>query len=446
MSRSRILPGALATDTDRLIRFEREARALASLNHPNIAGIHGLDHVGETRFLVLELVDGLTLAEKLTRGACSVGEALEYTRQIADGLEAAHEKGIVHRDLKPANIMIASSGRVKVLDFGLAKALEAPQVATDPTDSPTLALQRTREGAVLGTAAYMSPEQSRGERVDKRADVWAFGVVLYEMLTGRPAFDGKTVSHILVNVEEREPDWRALPREVPDSVRDLLARCLQKDPALRQRDVGDLRLQLQASTMRSADAGVGIDQRSASDRKRWRTVGALAALAVLAAVVWVYRSVATPLSSIDSIAVLPFVNMSGDTEAEYLSDGITDSLINSLSQLKSLRVSPRNTVFRYKTRSFHAQSAGAGVGRTSGADRTGESARRHARHRRRAGYRRSAQLWGEQYNRKMTDLLTIQSDLAREISDKLRLTLTGDEKLRLANTYTHNTDAYQPAL
>jgi Tol biopolymer transport system component len=228
----KILPEAYASDSDRLARFKREAQVLASLNHPNIGAIHGLEESNGRQTLVLELVGGPTLAERIERGPIPIDEAITVARQIADALEAAHEKGIIHRDLKPSNIKVRPDGTVKVLDFGLAKALESP-------DSPTLAPASTEIGIILGTAAYMSPEQAGGQKVDKRTDIWAFGCVLYELLTGRRAFAGATRSDTIAAILEREPDWKALPLATPASIRRLIERCLTKDPRRRLRDIGD---------------------------------------------------------------------------------------------------------------------------------------------------------------------------------------------------------------
>jgi eukaryotic-like serine/threonine-protein kinase len=241
----KVLPEALAQDAERRARFEREARTLASLNHPGIAMVHGLEETGGVYALVMELVEGSTLAEIIAQGRLPVPDALAIAAQIADALEAAHEQGIVHRDLKPANIKVRPDGTVKVLDFGLAKALEAPDRATDLASSPTImATGRTEAGIILGTAAYMSPEQARGRPVDKRADIWAFGCVLYEMLTGRQAFSGESTTDILAEVVQREPDWSMLPADVPPSIVRLLRRALQKNARERLRDIGDARLEL----------------------------------------------------------------------------------------------------------------------------------------------------------------------------------------------------------
>jgi serine/threonine protein kinase/Tol biopolymer transport system component len=246
----KVLPPEVARDTERLGRFEREARLLGSLNHPNVAAIHGLEEVGSTRFLVLELVDGEDLSERLKRGPIAVEEAREIAIQIAQALEGAHEKGIVHRDLKPANVKLTPDGQVKVLDFGLAKAWTGEGAASgssssaDLSQSPTLVHSGTQAGVILGTAAYMSPEQARGKAVDKRADIWAFGVVLFEMLTGRRLFAGETVSDILAAVLKEEPPWGALPSGLPLTLRRVLRRCLQKQPRDRFHDIADVRLEL----------------------------------------------------------------------------------------------------------------------------------------------------------------------------------------------------------
>ena len=241
----KILPRIFTTDPERLVRFDREARVLAALNHPNIGAIYGLEDVDGVPALILELVDGDTLAEPIARGPTSIGEALIIGRQIAEALEAAHEKGIVHRDLKPANIKITPTGVVKVLDFGLAKAASGDASGPDLTQLPTVTGGGTRDGVILGTAAYMSPEQARGQVVDKRTDIWAFGCVLYEMLTGRAAFARATQTDTLAAIIEREPDWTALPPDVPRAVRALLRRCLEKDPKRRTRDIGDVRLDIE---------------------------------------------------------------------------------------------------------------------------------------------------------------------------------------------------------
>jgi serine/threonine protein kinase len=241
----KVLPEAFAHDPERLSRFQREAKMLAALNHPNIATIHGLEHSDGTHFLIMELVAGETLRERITReGPVAVDEALKIAIQITEALEAAHEKGIIHRDLKPANVKVTPEGKVKVLDFGLAKAFACDMADSNPSQSPTLSAVATMQGVLLGTAAYTSPEQARGKAVDKRTDIWAFGCVMFELLTGKQAFAGDDITDILAAVVRAEPDWQGLPAATPVKIRDLLRRCLQKDKALRMRDAGDARIEI----------------------------------------------------------------------------------------------------------------------------------------------------------------------------------------------------------
>ena len=265
----KVLPEAFTQDPDRLARFEREAKVLASLNHPNIAAIHGLEESEGTRALVLELVEGPTLADRIKRGPIPLDEALPIAKQIAEALEAAHEKGIIHRDLKPANIKVRDDGMVKVLDFGLAKALD-PNPEADPSQSPTLTAAATQMGVIMGTAAYMSPEQARGKPVDKRADIWAFGVVFLEMLTGRTVFEGEDVSMTLSSVLQREPDWSHLPSAVSPSLSAFLHRCLDKESKQRVGDIRDMRLAMEGafeSTVSTPSAPVPDGMERASPLK-----------------------------------------------------------------------------------------------------------------------------------------------------------------------------------
>ena len=285
----KILPTLFTTDPDRLARLEREARALAALSHPHVAGIYGIEDLDDagtfTRALVLELVEGETLADRLAPGALPLAEALSVARQIAGALEAAHERGIIHRDLKPANIKITPGGVVKVLDFGLAKAVDESG-GRDLTQSPTSLVAETREGVILGTLAYMSPEQARGRPVDKRTDVWAFGCVLYETLTGRQAFIGETSSDLIAGIIEREPDWSRLPGNLSPALQRLLRRCLEKDSQERLRDIGDARLEIQAEIQHTRSgtatvAGRGITTRS--DRlRRWLPVAGVTTIGAVA--------------------------------------------------------------------------------------------------------------------------------------------------------------------
>ncbi|HEY6510144.1 MAG TPA: serine/threonine-protein kinase, partial [Vicinamibacterales bacterium] len=283
----KILPRVFTSDPSRLGRFEREARVLASLNHPNIAGIHGVEESDDVRGLVLELVEGETLADRIARRpALPLAESMAIARQIADALDATHEKGITHRDLKPANVKITPDGVVKVLDFGLA----TPPADSVATDGSTATWHHTREGAVVGTAAYMSPEQARGQSVDKRTDVWAFGCVLYEMLAGRPAFRGPTISDTVVAILDREPAWDALPASTPPNIRRLLGRLLEKDQRRRLRDIGDALVEFDSAR---SDSGPSAGPDPVVSRSAWTSLwvpaAALVAIGLVVAGWWLRR-------------------------------------------------------------------------------------------------------------------------------------------------------------
>jgi len=282
----KILPEAFAADPDRMVRFTREAQVLASLNHPNIAAIYGV----EERALVMELVEGQTLAEPIAAGAIAIEEALPVARQIAEALEYAHEKGIIHRDLKPANVKITSEGRVKVLDFGLAKAMAGDIASGDPMSSPTLTMRATTVGTIIGTAAYMSPEQAKGKPVDRRGDIWAFGVVLWEMLTGRQMYSGETISETLASVIKDTPDLAALPAATPPAIRRLLRRCLEKDPRRRLQAIGEARFILEEPPEEAAPAPVAAPRR---EMLPWAIAGMLA-IAALAAGIVAWRATRPP--------------------------------------------------------------------------------------------------------------------------------------------------------
>src|ERR1017187_26050 len=268
-----------AQDTQLMSRFQREAQVLASLNHPNIASIYGLEDSGGVQALVMELVEGPTLAGRITEVAIPLEEALPIAKQIAEALEYAHERGIIHRDLKPANIKVTHDGKVKVLDFGLAKALQGDAATKNISNSPTLTLEATKAGVILGTAAYMSPEQAKGKAVDRRADIWSFGVVLFEMLSGRQMYVGETATDIMAAVVRAEPDWSQLPKNLPRRVRELLQRCLVKDDKRRLRDIGDAKLALE-DAMNAAPEAASI----APPTSLWRALPwAIAAIAIAVA-------------------------------------------------------------------------------------------------------------------------------------------------------------------
>jgi Tol biopolymer transport system component/tRNA A-37 threonylcarbamoyl transferase component Bud32 len=295
----KVLPKAFANDQDLLARFEREAKTLASLNHPNIAAVYGMHKSGDTRFLAMELVEGEDLQKMLERGAIAVDQAIDIAVQIAAGVDAAHEKGIVHRDLKPANVVRAQDGSVKVLDFGLAKSFGDSSRSYDLATSPTFTSMGTVAGVILGTASYMSPEQARGQAVDQRTDVWAFGCILYELLSGTPPFGGDTVTDVLASIVRAEPDWDALRDKVPDNIVRLLRRCLRKNPRERLRSVGDVGLTLKELAEGPSEAAGGTATLATSDRGRPSMrlfAGTLIAVAILAAGLghWLTRTEAAP--------------------------------------------------------------------------------------------------------------------------------------------------------
>ena len=298
----KVLPTSVAADAERLARFQREAELLASLNHPHIAAIYGLEDADGVKALVLELVEGPTLADRIAQGPIPLDEAIPIARQIAEAVEAAHEQGIIHRDLKPANIKLRSDGTVKVLDFGLAKALDPAPASIDASQSPTITSPAmTRMGVIMGTAAYMSPEQARGKTVDKRSDIWAFGCVLYEMLTGRRAFEGEDISDTLANVLKIDPNWQALPAEVPAAIRALLRRCLDKDRRTRVADISTALFVLdEAAGLRGAVEGPAeVGPYVRGEVSRWRrVVPAAGALivggAIVGGAVWWSMRTASP--------------------------------------------------------------------------------------------------------------------------------------------------------
>jgi TolB-like protein len=437
----KILPETRAADPERIVRFEREARVLASLNHPNIATVHGVEEstgLGPSephvRALVMELVDGVTLTEFLRakgQPGLPVDEAAEIARQIATALEAAHQKGVVHRDLKPANIMRRPDGLVKVLDFGLAKAFESDP--SERADSSTMTGMGTRAGVVMGTTPYMSPEQARGLPVDTRTDIWSFGCVFYEMLAGRPAFDGRTTSDIIVSVLEHEPDWSRLPKDTPASARRVLRRCFEKDPKRRLRDIGEARIEL--------------EQAVAPFRAR-RSLAALLSAAVLlatigiAAALWIRKDRPGAGSAPRSLAVLPFRALS-DAD-EYLGHGITADVITKVSQIRELTVRPRSAVLKYSGASGSALDAGRELGVDAVVEGTLQRQDRRVRvNVSLVAVQSGASIWSATMDVDSDSTFEIQDRLSQEIAARLRLTLTPQETARLAKQYTTNARAYE---
>ena len=316
----KVLPDAFAEDAERLARFQREAQVLASLNHPNIAAIHGLEQSGDTRALVLELVEGPTLQDRIAKGPIPLDEALPIARQIAEALEAAHEQGIIHRDLKPANVKVRSDGTVKVLDFGLAKALGPDLSDVEAANSPTMTMTAaaTKMGVIMGTAAYMSPEQAAGKPADRRSDNWSFGVVLWEMLTGQQLFTGESISHVLAAVLKTDPDWQQLPAGTPHSVQRLLRRCLARSPKKRLPDAAMARLEIDeadaASESSATEAAAPVAPPTIWQRPAAIVGLALATLALGAFGAWLQGSASSPAALVTRTSiVLPQSQASGRT-------------------------------------------------------------------------------------------------------------------------------------
>lgn len=330
----KVLSEAFASDASRVARFEREARMLAAVNHPAIAAIYGAEEDGDFRYIVMELVPGETLSEKLAVCPLPVPEALGLAAQIAEALSVAHEKGVIHRDLKPANIKVTPEGRVKVLDLGLAKAMEMEAPPGDISKSPTVVADDSRPGNLLGTPGFMSPEQARGKETDRRTDIWAFGCVLFEMLSGRRAFPGDSVPDILLAILDREPDWKALPAATPERVRELLRRCLEKDPSRRLRDAGDARLELEAALHGSAALRRAI--------ARWKIAVALLASTAVVGTIFVARQKRAgglpPMPERKQLALLPFENLADGAEWQRSCDGFVATVSARLQSVSELGV------------------------------------------------------------------------------------------------------------
>ncbi|HKF44071.1 MAG TPA: protein kinase [Thermoanaerobaculia bacterium] len=335
----KVLPAAFASDPGRAARFEREGRLLATINHPAIAAIYGAEQFDGVPCIIMELVPGETLSEVLARGPVPIAEALDLARQLAEALEAAHERGVIHRDLKPSNIKVTPQGKVKVLDLGLAKAAE-PSSIDDLSRSPTLPLEETRPGVVLGTVEFMSPEQARGREVDKRTDIWAFGCILYEMLTGRRVFTGGSVADVFTAILSSEPDWSALPPATPPRLRELLARCLEKDARRRLRDMGDARaeMELRSAEVPAAEAPI---PRGPSRRRALAAGVAVATLLAAIAIVWRLRPpAARPAGGTGyrQLAVLPFRDLTGDDSARLMGLGFVETVSVRLTGLPGVQV------------------------------------------------------------------------------------------------------------
>jgi len=476
----KLLPEDLAKDEQRVGRLQQEARAASNLNHPNILTIHEIGQVDSRHFIATEFIDGETLRQLLNKERMELGAVLHVATDIASALAAAHAAGIIHRDIKPDNVMIRRDRIVKVLDFGLAKLTQNDSSPVD-TQAPTKVLVNTEPGVVMGTANYMSPEQARGLEVDARTDIWSLGAVLYEMVTGHVPFEGKTPTDVLALILHKQPPPIArYSAEVPEELERIITKSLVKDRDDRYQTVKDLLIDLQRlrrkldlkaemdSTIPPHDSldSVTTNQKHTTaaespqqtqkpptassaeyivgEVKRHKRAVIIALAAVFVAVVAIYFYNSRAHRQIQSLAVLPMANGTGDPNSEYLSEGITESLIDSLSQLPNLSVKSLNSVLRYKGREVDAQTIGRELGveavvtgrvmqRGDGLVVSVEMINVNDNNR----------LWGGRYDRKLSDLVAVQNEISREVLAKLRLRLTGEEEKRATNRYTENAEAYQ---
>jgi serine/threonine-protein kinase len=461
----KLLPAEFTADADRLRRFVKEAKAASALNHPNILTVHEIGQVDGAHYIVTEFIDGQTLRQRMQTAKLSLNEVVDVAIQVVQALEAAHSAGIVHRDIKPENVMVRRDGLVKVLDFGLAKLIERqgdgatgrrgeeePTLALSP-DRPVASSPRrpvgTDSGIVMGTASYMSPEQARGLKVDARTDIFSLGVALYEMIAGSPPFEGVNALDVIGAILQKEPaPLSQTAAEAPPELEKIVGKALRKDREERYQTVKDLLNDLKDFKGEQAFAAKlessGQVNRKEVKRRKLSVFVALLIFVSVAAGIGLYLYPWKTEAPIDSIAVLPFTNQDRAEETEYLADGLTESIINNLTQLPELRVIARNSAFRYKGKEDDPLSAGAALGvRAVVVGRVLQRGENLIVSADLVDVRENKQIEGWKYNRKLADVFAVQEEIAKEISEKLRLKLTGAEKQQLAKRPTENFKAFQ---